>query len=98
VAFPAGFECEPVSSPFGSRTRYDGSPRRGDRNSALHGGIDISFYNSTRLHSTLGYLPPAAYEWQMAAILPIEVSENTWPPHFELRDFGLLVCFNSLVR
>jgi transposase InsO family protein len=37
----------------------------------------VSFYNSTRLHSTLGYLPPAAYERKMAATLPIAVSENT---------------------
>ncbi|RJF97024.1 IS3 family transposase [Noviherbaspirillum cavernae] len=37
----------------------------------------VSFYNCTRLHSTLGYLPPAAYEQKMAAILPIGVSENT---------------------
>lgn len=37
----------------------------------------VSFYNCTRLHSTLGYLPPAAYERKMAATLPIAVSENT---------------------
>lgn len=37
----------------------------------------VSFYNCTRLHSTLGYLPPAAYERKMAATLPIPVSENT---------------------
>jgi murein DD-endopeptidase MepM/ murein hydrolase activator NlpD len=49
VAFSAGFECEPVSSPFGSRTRYDGSYRRGDRNSGLHGGMDISLKTGTPL-------------------------------------------------
>jgi putative transposase len=37
----------------------------------------VSFYNSIRLHSTLGYLPPAAYERKMAVILPIGVSEIT---------------------
>jgi len=37
----------------------------------------VSFYNCTRLHSKLGYLPPAAYEQKMAAVLPIGVSENT---------------------
>lgn len=47
--FPAGFSCEPVSSPFGSPTRYDGSLRRGDRNSGLHGGLDISLQEGTPL-------------------------------------------------
>lgn len=37
----------------------------------------VGFYNCTRLHSKLGYLPPAAYERKMAATLPIAVSENT---------------------
>lgn len=38
----------------------------------------VCFYNSTRLHSTLGYLSPTAYERKMAApTLPIGVSENT---------------------
>lgn len=37
----------------------------------------VSFYNCTRLHSKQGYLPPAAYERKMAAVLPIGVSENT---------------------
>jgi len=35
----------------------------------------VSFYNSVRLHSTLGYLPPNAFEQKSAAIPPIEVSE-----------------------
>lgn len=35
----------------------------------------VGFYNSTRLHSTLGYLSPAVYERKMAAIPPIAVSE-----------------------
>ena len=35
----------------------------------------VVFYNSTRLHSTLGYLPPNAYELKSAAKQPITVSE-----------------------
>ena len=35
----------------------------------------VVFYNSTRLHSTLGYLPPNAYELNSAAKQPITVSE-----------------------
>lgn len=35
----------------------------------------VGFYNSVRLHSTLGYLPPSGYERQMAAKQPIAVSE-----------------------
>jgi transposase InsO family protein len=37
----------------------------------------VGFYNSVRLHSTLGYLSPAAYERKMAATPPIPVSEIT---------------------
>ena len=37
----------------------------------------VGFYNSTRLHSKLGYLSPTAYEWDMAEKHPIGVSENT---------------------
>jgi transposase InsO family protein len=37
----------------------------------------VGFYNSVRLHSKLGYLPPTAYERHMADKHPIEVSENT---------------------
>lgn len=37
----------------------------------------VSFYNGVRLHSTLGYLSPAAYERKMAATPPILVSEIT---------------------
>lgn len=36
----------------------------------------VGFYNCTRLHSKLGYLPPAADERKMAAVLPIGVPEN----------------------
>jgi putative transposase len=37
----------------------------------------VGFYNSVRLHSTLGYLPPNAYELKSAAKQPIDVSEIT---------------------
>lgn len=37
----------------------------------------VGFYNSVRLHSTLGYLPPNAYEVKSAAKQPIDVSEIT---------------------
>jgi transposase InsO family protein len=37
----------------------------------------VSFYNGVRLHSTLGYLSPAAHERKMAATPPILVSEIT---------------------
>jgi transposase InsO family protein len=37
----------------------------------------VGFYNTVRIHSTLGYLPPSAYERQTAAEAPIPVSEIT---------------------
>ena len=37
----------------------------------------VGFYNGVRLHSKLGYLPPAAYERKMAATPLISVSEIT---------------------
>jgi putative transposase len=37
----------------------------------------VGFYNSKRLHSKLGNLPPNAYEQQLATKLPIDVSEKT---------------------
>jgi len=37
----------------------------------------VGFYNSARLHSTLGYLPPNAYELKAVAKQPIVVSEIT---------------------
>lgn len=37
----------------------------------------VGFYNSERLHSVLGNLPPTVFERNMAAKKPIGVSENT---------------------
>jgi putative transposase len=37
----------------------------------------VGFYNSQRLHSTLGYRPPNGYERKMVAKQPISVSEKT---------------------
>jgi putative transposase len=37
----------------------------------------VGFYNSVRLHSTLGNLPPNAFEQQSAVIQPISVPEKT---------------------
>jgi transposase InsO family protein len=37
----------------------------------------VGFYNSVRLHSKLGNLPPNAFEQQRATQLPIDVSEKT---------------------
>jgi len=37
----------------------------------------VAFYNSVRLHSKLGNLPPNAFEQQSATKLPIAVSEKT---------------------
>jgi len=37
----------------------------------------VGFYNSKRLHSTLGYLPPNGYERKMAEQQPISVSEKS---------------------
>ncbi len=37
----------------------------------------VGFYNNVRLHSTLGNLPPNAYEQQVATTIPMGVSEKT---------------------
>lgn len=49
VTFPSGYACAPISSPFASSTRYDGSSRRSDRNAGLHGGMDLSLKSGTPL-------------------------------------------------
>lgn len=49
VAFPIEFACPPIASPYGSPERFDGSTRRSDRNSGLHGGMDISLPEGTPL-------------------------------------------------
>lgn len=49
--FPPGFDCPPIASHFASRTRYDGSLRRKDRNSGLHGGFDITLVTGTPLRA-----------------------------------------------
>lgn len=41
----------------------------------------VGFYNERRMHSTLGYLSPNAYERKWTAEPPIEVSEITCPLH-----------------
>lgn len=52
--FPGTHACEPVASPYGSPYRFDGSLRRGDRNSGLHGGLDISLKEGTPLLAVAG--------------------------------------------
>lgn len=49
AVFPTLFQCEEISSHFASPYRHDGSPRRDDRNSGLHGGIDLSLKDGTPL-------------------------------------------------
>jgi len=49
AAFPEDDVCEPISSPFASPYRYDGSPRRTDRHGGFHGGIDLSLDEGTPL-------------------------------------------------
>jgi putative transposase len=41
----------------------------------------VGFYDSTRLHSKLGYLSPIAFERQSATKQPIDVSEITCQSH-----------------
>lgn len=52
VAFHGGAACEPVSSPYGSATRYDGSLRHsGGGEEGTHGGIDLSLPEGTPLRA-----------------------------------------------
>lgn len=51
AAFPEGYECVGIASPYASLTRYDGSQRRGDRNGGLHGGIDLTLATGTPLRA-----------------------------------------------
>lgn len=52
--FPEHHLCEPISSPFASPFRYDGSRRRGDRNEGLHGGIDLTLREGSALLAVAG--------------------------------------------
>ena len=48
--FPGGARCPEIASPFGSETRYDGSPRPSwAPGGGTHGGIDITLDESTPL-------------------------------------------------
>ena len=47
--FPDGITCPVISSPFGSRFRYDGSWRTVNSNNGYHGGMDISLDVGTPL-------------------------------------------------
>lgn len=50
VHFPNGAACTPISSPYGSPTRYDGSKRpTGGLDGVLHGGIDLTLKPETPL-------------------------------------------------
>lgn len=47
--YPREATCPEISSPFAARTRFDGSPRRGEGNNGIHAGIDISAAEGTPL-------------------------------------------------
>ena len=47
--FPAQMRCPQIASPYGSRTRYDGSARPASAFGGYHGGIDISLEEGTPL-------------------------------------------------
>lgn len=49
AVFSESHICEPISSPFASPFRYDGSKRRDDRHGGLHGGMDITLEEGTPL-------------------------------------------------
>lgn len=46
--FPAGLDCPPISSPYGSKTRYDGSTRNNAHHN-YHNGMDITVEPGTPL-------------------------------------------------
>jgi murein DD-endopeptidase MepM/ murein hydrolase activator NlpD len=48
-AFPAEVHCPEIASPYGSTTRYDGSPRPQWSYGGRHGGIDITLAKGTPL-------------------------------------------------
>ncbi len=48
--FPDGLDCPPISSPYGSLTRYDGSRRNNDHH-GYHNGMDITLETGTPLLS-----------------------------------------------
>ena len=49
AVLPAQMRCPEIASPYGSRTRYDGSARLMSAFGGLHGGIDISLEEGTPL-------------------------------------------------
>jgi murein DD-endopeptidase MepM/ murein hydrolase activator NlpD len=49
AVFPEDYICEPISSPFASPFRYDGSRRRDDRHGGLHGGMNLTLEEGTPL-------------------------------------------------
>lgn len=49
--FPKNAKCAPISSPFASRTRYDGSLRAKRADFGYHGGMDISLRIGTPIHA-----------------------------------------------
>jgi len=50
AVFPKGADCPPISSPYGSKTRFDGSPRNNDHY-GYHNGMDITLEPGTPLLS-----------------------------------------------
>lgn len=48
-------------------TRMAAPIRQSRQSPARHHAVIVSFYNPVRLHSTLGYLSPAAYEAKSTA-------------------------------
>lgn len=51
AVFPSPVRCPEISSPFGSRTRYDGSNRQRSAFGGHHGGMDITLVEGTPLLS-----------------------------------------------